>query len=148
MKNKSKHSNVTIIVSILSMILVLGGCTYPVELTNFDTGETLEGGFNTSSREVWVLMPDGTKLTGKYSSVSGDSVGFSFGSATAFGSSGTATATGSSWGMGFSDNYTGYALLKSADSNLMMEVIVKAGMDNHGWGEARTNDGRTYKVTF
>lgn len=131
------------------ILLTIIGCTHQVELTDFKTGETLEGGFNTGNREVWVFMPDGIKLTGKYSSVSGDTVGFSFGSASAIGSSGTyATATGSGTSWGFSNNHTGYALLKNPDTDLMMEVIVHANMSNHGWGEARTNDGRVYKVQF
>ena len=44
-----------------------------------------------------------------------------------------------------------YALISSTKpgSKLMMEVIVTYGvLGGHGWGEARANDGRTYKVTF
>ena len=44
-----------------------------------------------------------------------------------------------------------YALIPSTKpgSKLMMEVIVTYGvLSGHGWGEARTNDGRKYRVTF
>jgi len=44
-----------------------------------------------------------------------------------------------------------YAMLPSTKpgSKLMMEVIVTYGvLSGHGWGEARTNDGRKYRVTF
>jgi hypothetical protein len=44
-----------------------------------------------------------------------------------------------------------YALISSTKpgSKLMMEVIVSYGvLSGHGWGEARTNDGRKYRVTF
>lgn len=44
-----------------------------------------------------------------------------------------------------------YALLSSTKpgSKLMMEVIVTYGvLSGHGWGEARCNDGRAYRVTF
>ena len=134
---------------IVSLIFIsfLIGCTHHVELTNFQTGEELYGAFNDTTRETWVEI-DGIRLTGKYASVSGDTVGFSFGSALASGSSGVISATGSSMGWGMSNAHTGYVLLKNPDSKLMMEVIVNAGWDNHGWGEARTNDGRTYKVVF
>lgn len=44
-----------------------------------------------------------------------------------------------------------YALISSTKpgSKLMMEVLATYGvLSGHGWGEARTNDGRKYKLTF
>jgi hypothetical protein len=44
-----------------------------------------------------------------------------------------------------------YAIISSTKpgSKLMMEIIASYGvLSGHGWGEARTNDGRKYRVTF
>ncbi len=40
----------------LVIILLIAGCAYNVELISFDTGETLQGGFNVANHEVWVNM--------------------------------------------------------------------------------------------
>ncbi len=42
----------------------------------------------------------------------------------------------------------GYAILRNPSTKIMMEVLVTANLDNSGMGEARTNDGRSYKVIF
>jgi hypothetical protein len=130
------------------MVLFIAGCAYNVELISFDTGETLHGGFNVATREVWVNMADGTRLSGKYVELRNDSITFGITTGTAF--AGTTFGSFSSFGTGYSLGSTsiGYAILRNPNTKLMMEVLVRANLDNTGMGEARTNDGRTYKVIF
>jgi len=124
------------------MVLLAVGCAYNVELINFETGEILHGGFNVATHEVWVNMADGTRLTGKYVEMRNDSISFG----TSFGSvfAGTTFGSFSSFGTGYSLGSTsiGYAILRNPNTKLMMEILVRANLDNTGMGEARTNDGR------
>lgn len=123
------------------MAILLIGCAHPVTLTNFNTGETLNGEFNTGTREITVTLRNGELLSGKYSAASNSSVTF-----------GTVFAGSGGFAGGTAINSGGasqaYAILKSQSSSLMMEVIVTYGTNNNGFGEARTNDGRVYKVQF
>ncbi len=130
------------------IVLLTSGCAYNVELISFETGETLRGGFNVSSHEVWVNMADGTRLSGKYVELRNDSISFGTTSSTAF--AGRTFGSFSSFGTAYSIGSTsiGYAILRNPGTKLMMEVLVRANLDNTGMGEARTNDGRTYKVIF
>ena len=96
-------------------------------------------------------MPDGEVLQGTFAVVSSDSVGFSFGSATAIGGGHTTTAFGSSTSYNVGGPSCVYALMKSTKpgSHLMLELIANfSEMNGHGFGQARTNDGRTYRVIF
>jgi hypothetical protein len=126
----------------------MAGCSYKVQLIDFDKGETLQGGFNTCTRAVWVFMPDGSRLSGKYVEIRDDKISFGSGTGSVF--AGASFGAFSTFGSSFSLGSTsiGYAILKHPDSKLMMEVLVKANWDNTGMGEARTNDGRHYKVIF
>ena len=82
----------------------------------------------------------------------GDSISFgnTFGS---FSGTQMGNMSGSTFGMNTNLGGTGtaYAILTSTTpgSQLLMEVTVLfAVLGHHGWGEARTNDGRVFKVTF
>ena len=134
---------------LLVTITMLCGC-HNLTLTNFQTGEVLKGRASEVGRNVRVTMPNGEVLEGKYSAVDNGSVGFSFGSATAFSGVHSATAFGSGTTI-TKGSGVAYAMLKSTTpgSPTMMELIVQYGaLSGHGFGEARTNDGRTYKVQF
>lgn len=133
--------------------LFLTACAHSLQLVEFETGQVLNGEYNELNRTVTVTMPDGEVLTGKYSALTNAAVTFgsAFGSGTAFSGNTSATAFGSSFGYGISagGQSSAYALLKSEKSNLMMEILVKySEWSGHGFGEARTNDGRRYKVQF
>ena len=126
--------------------LFLMGCIHRIELTNFQTGQVLQGQYNEADRTITVTMPDGEVLKGKYSAVSNAS--FTFGTATTS-TPGFFPAT--TWGYGFTSGGRGeaWALLKSETTRLMMEMIVTySESTGHGFGEARTNDGRIFKVQF
>ncbi|MDI6775666.1 MAG: hypothetical protein QMD03_00250 [Syntrophales bacterium] len=130
---------------LIVLSFIIAGCVHKIEITHFQTGQVLQGNYNELNRIVTVVMPDGEVLKGKYSAVSNAS--FSFGTATAF--SGAATATGFGYGISSGGKSQAYALLKSKTSTLMMEIIVAySEWTGHGFGEARTNDGRSYKVQF
>ncbi len=129
----------------LALCFSISGCVHKLDIVNFQTGQVLEGNYNELNRMVTVIMPDGEVLTGKYSAVNNAS--FSFGTASAF--SGTAMATGLGYGISSGGQGQAYALLKSASSSLLMEMVVSySEWTGHGFGEARTNDGRIFKVQF
>ena len=134
--------------------LLLWGCMTkrPLEFTNFNTGETLHGMAYKADRKIEVTMPDGELLVGKWSSIRNDSVSIGFGSATATGAGTTATAFGNNVGYTAGGVGHSYAILKSTKpgSKLMMEFEVQFDNVNGtgGFGTAKTNDGREWKVTF
>jgi len=150
---------------VLPLIIFLSACDYDVELIDFESGETLKGGFNINSRLTWVELKDGTRLEGKYVEIrNNDSFSFGNSTGTLTGSTTGSIFSGSKFGTfnslstsslnTFSTSTTigntsiGYAILRNPDTKVMMEVVVIANLDNSGMGEARTNDGKTYKVMF
>ncbi len=138
------------IILLLAVTFLLCGCN-TLTLTNFDTGETLKGTAHRMSRNIWVTMPDGEVLKGKFAAVSNSSMAVGFGSATAFGGGTSATAFGNSTSYAVGGSGAVYALLKSTKpgSKLMMEITANFNpMNSHGFGQARTNDGRTYRIMF
>lgn len=147
--------------TLLTIVLVSAGCviTRSATLVEFASGEVLRGKFTDSAATggtVEVTMPNGELLSGRYSAIRGtDEITFTSAtmSGTVIGTSGTASVSGS--GIGTQRTVGGqgkaYALLTSATpgSKLVMEIIVIYGvLDGHGFGEARTNDSRLYKVQF
>ena len=130
---------------LIMLSFLVAGCVHKIEITHFQTGQVLQGKYNEINRMVTVIMPDGEILKGKYSAVSNAS--FTFGTATAY--SGVATATCFGYGISSGGQGQVYALLKSETSGLMMEIIaIYSDWSGHGFGEAKTNDGRAYKVQF
>ena len=141
-----------VLISIL-VLLFLSGCVHKMQMVNFETGTVLDAKYNEANRMVTVVMPNGEVLTGQYSAVSNASfsIGNTFGSATAYSGASSATAYGSSTSYAVTSGgaSNAYALLRSNISKLMMEVIVQySEWNGHGFGEARTNDGRRFKVQF
>lgn len=136
-----------------SLMLLFTGCVYKMQVVDFESGITLDAEYKKSDKSVKVVMPDGEILTGKYSAVSNArfSMGNTFGSATAYSGANSATAYGNatSWGISSGGVSNAYALLHSDKSKLMMEIIVQySELTGSGYGEARTNDGRHFKVQF
>ena len=134
-------------------MLLFSGCVHKMEVVNFKTGDTLEANYNKLNRVVTVIMPNNEVLTGKYSAVSNASfsIGNTFGTSTAYSGANTATAYGSatSYAVSSGGASNAYAILRSKTSKLMMEIIVQySEWTGNGYGEARTNDGRKFKVQF
>ena len=137
----------------IGIVLLLSGCVHKMQMVDFKTGTTLDAKFDETSRQVTVVMPNKEVLTGQYSAISNArfSIGSAYGSATAYSGLATATAYGSSTYQTISSGgaANAYALLRSKTSKLMMEIVVQySDWTGHGYGEARTNDGRRYKVQF
>ena len=126
-------------------LLFLSGCVKDMDMVEFKTGDKAEGFWDPGKHELRVYLEDGDVLTGKY--VKMNSPRFSIGANVGgFGSRGI-------WGVhprvGFKGVGNIYALLESSKSSTAMEVIVDYKMiSGSGHGEARTNDGRVYKVVF
>src|SRR5208283_3145369 len=97
---------------LLAVTALLCGC-HTVTLTSFDTGETVLAHSHWMSRNIWAEMPDGEILRGKFATVTDESVGFTAGSATAFGGGTSATVAGNSTSYNSGGKGTVYALLKS-----------------------------------
>ena len=125
------------------VVLFVGACTHPMSLTSFESGEALKGSYNELNRLVTVTMPNGEVLTGKYSAVSNATATFS----NAFIVSGAASASALGTGISTGGASNAYALLVSQSSKLAMEILVSySEWNGQGFGEARTNDGRVYKM--
>lgn len=125
-------------------IVLFTGCAKQLNFADFEKGESFIGNANTLTKEIIVTLPTGETLSGEGTHVS--NANFSFGAANAY--SGTLQATTIGYNISSFGSNQGYAILKSHTSKLMMEIIVTYGIDGHGFGEARTNDGRKYKVSF
>lgn len=143
----------------LALLFGVGCISRKATLVGFDTGEVLKAKFTDSmstTGRITVTMPDGEILKGKYSGVRGQetlSFGSAFGSGTVTTPTGTAFGSASGTATGYSVGGQGkaYGLLASTKpgSKLMMEIFAVYGvLGGHGWGEARTNDGRVYKLQF
>lgn len=136
-----------------SLVLIFVGCSHKITLTDFEKGEVVEGYYTDYVKTVEVKMPNGEILKGKYSNVTNSSFSFgnSFTTGTAIAGTTTAFGSASTFGNSYSVGGAGkaYALLKSENSKLMMELLVDYNVwDGSGFGEARTNDGRRFKVQF
>jgi hypothetical protein len=140
---------------ILVALIVIGCAAIPrkTTLTDIKSGEVCHGGFNLFSREGWVSLPDGTKLTGKIFGVTdAQSTSQSFsGNSTIYGTSGTAFGSFSGTGNSFTAAHQGqgWALLRSPDGKLLMEIqVISNGSVTAGYGEATMNDGRSFRVVW
>jgi len=139
-----------IILLSLTLCGLVCGC-HTVTLTSFNSGETVLVHSRLMSRKIWAEMPDGEILRGKFATVTDESVGFTAGSGTAFGGGVSATVAGNSTSYNSGSSGTVYALLKSTKpgSKLILEITGTFNpTSRQGFGQARTNDGRTYKIVF
>lgn len=150
MKTKSLSS-----LAFAVLLIVCSGCAaIPRQTTLVDvrTGEVLHGGFNLITRDGWVAMPDGTRLTGKI-------VGVTNARQTTHSFRGTASTypvvspevsfSGSGNSFTAPTSGQGWALLRSPDGKQIMEItVISNGAVTAGYGDAVMNDGRRFKVTW
>lgn len=143
-----KYGNMILIV--LSIVM-FSGCAKKVYLTDFSSGTQIEGVYKSMDKEVIVTMPNGEILKGHYVYMANATFSMTNVNSYAHAYSGTVTASG--YGNAFAQTITSggtskvYALLKSTSSNLMMEIILDySEWSGQGYGEARTNRGKKYKV--
>lgn len=139
--------------SLLSLILLfLVGCArqHQIALVDFNSDEVLMGVFDERDNSVIVTMPNGEILKGNYSSIDNDGA-ISFGNSIGYSSGRYRNGGFGGVGIGFNLNSdsTKYALLSSEESELKMEILMTIrSWTKNGFGEAKTNDGRVYKIQF
>lgn len=151
---------IAIITAALAFLVLASGCTRTMTLVDMESGQTLKAEFTDTpgtNGTITVTMPDGEVLKGNYTGVREDER-FGFTSATATASAHSSTGeTAHVQGSGFSHGYSvggqgkAYGLLTSTrpGSSLVMEILATYGvLSGHGYGKARTNDGRFYRVQF
>jgi hypothetical protein len=133
------------------LVLILTGCVMKATLVDITNGVKLNAKFtdsNSTGGKCEVLMPDGELLTGRYSGIRGtDEVSFS--NAIGNNSNGSYSLAGSTRTRGGQGK--AYAILTSTKpgSTLVMEIIaIYNVLEGGGVGDAKTNDGRVYKVIF
>jgi hypothetical protein len=153
MLNKPKEKILMRVLISMLVLLLFSGCVHKMQMVDFETGTVLDANYNKANRIITVVMPDGEILIGQYSAVSNASfsIGNTLGSSTAYSGASSATAYGSatSYAVTSGGASNAYALLRSNTSKLMMEIIVQySEWNGHGFGEARVNDGRHFKVQF
>jgi len=135
--------------SFISFILIgflISGCSSHLKLIHLDSGNTLEGRYDTVYNEITVTMQNGEILTGKYRPAKENP----FPSSEDYKQKDPLPKSGFGSGIPHGIRADVYALLKSEKTDLMMEVFL--GYDSFkggdGFGFARTNDKRTYKITY
>ena len=155
-----KNLNKTII---LMLLFIFSGCVMQATLVDVSSGVTLKAKFTDNigtGGKCQVQMPDGELLTGRYSGVRGtDEISFSnavgnINSKTENNKNGLNYNTNGTYSLAGSTRTIGgqgkaYAILTSTKpgSTLVMEIItVYNVVSGGGFGEAKTNDGRVYKV--
>jgi len=125
---------------------LLTGCSAHLKLKNLDSGRSLKGLYDTVYSEVTVTMPGGDILKGKYRSITENS----FPSPKDYKQPDPPPKSGFGSGVPHGIRADVYALLKSKKTDLMMEVFL--GYDSFkggdGFGFARTNDKRSYKIKY
>lgn len=122
------------------------GCASHLKLTNLDSGRTLKGRYDMLYHEISVVMPGGDVLTGKYRPANENP----YPSDKAARKPEAIPRSGFGSGIPNGLHADVYALLKSEKTDLIMEVFL--GYDDFrggdGFGFGRTNDQRTYKITY
>ncbi|MDR1007003.1 MAG: hypothetical protein LBL65_00365 [Campylobacteraceae bacterium] len=135
-------------------LFLFTGCAlkHNIALVGFNTEGILKGVFDEKDQIVTVTMEDGEILKGKYSSFDDDGA-VTFGNTIGYSSGSRYRRGGSFGGIGMGINFGSenkkYALLTSETSSLKMEIaIMLRSWAKNGIGEAKTNDGRVYKIQF
>ncbi len=129
---------------IVIVSLCLFGCSTTMQLVEFKSGEVAEAFIDANKGEIRVYLPDGEILKGPYSTITNPR--FSIGAGVG-GYGGTRVYPSVSLDPGSKL----YALLSSQDasSTLVMEIIAdQSKFTGKGRGEARTNDGRVFKIVL
>ena len=126
----------------LIICFIFAGCTHRLNLTELDTGKTLKGVYDTTYKTITVTMPDGEVLEGKYHPASKNQYP---GVHTPENAPKTGFGSGVPKGIKADD----YALLQSEKTKLLMEVFLYFdSFSEKGYGFARTNDGRRFKISY
>ncbi len=130
---------------ILLNVILLSGCAHQIKFVEFSTGIYVYGTIDKSNRTIKVTLPNGEALEGKYTKNSGAK--FSIGATVGKGRSSSIWGVSPRLGIGGKKQI--YSIITSHSSKLIMEIIADVSWPSgSGFGEARTNDGRVFKVIF
>lgn len=125
--------------------LFLSGCLKEMQFVEFKSGDSAQGVWDSGKGEVRVYLEDGEVLTGKYTKIS--NARFTIGAG--IGRYGRRTGYGVYPSVGVRGTGNFYSLLHSAKTGLVLEIVADYNiLSRSGHGEARSNDGRVYKVVF
>ena len=130
---------------LLPALFLLSACSKNLQLVEFKSGAKAEGFWDSGKRELRIYLEDGEILTGKFIKMSHAR----FRVTTGVGFGGRHTRAGVYPSIGIDGQGNIYALLENPESHLVMEVVADYNwLGGGGHGEARTNDGRIYKIVF
>ncbi len=116
-----------------------------MELVDFRSGASAEGFWDQGKGELRLYLEDGEVLSGKY--VKMNNARFTIGAGLGGSRHFSGVRVYPSVGINGKGNF--YALLHSEKSSLVVEVVADYNLwSRKGYGEARSNDGRVYKVVF
>lgn len=130
--------------------LPLMGCTDTARLYNLRTGAVIHLDYTdigTGHGKVTGVMPDGTKLVGEYSTISGISTTFSSGNAETSGPAGYSWATAQGFSFSVPGVQYGTATL-AGGGEVIQAVYAVDPMTGNGHGVAKDNHGNTYSLQF
>ena len=140
----SPHKNSLLICLMLAFFLA--GCSHNLTLKNLKSQRTLKGRYDTAYSEITVTMPGGDILKGKYR----PATDHPFPTEKQYNLPDPPPKSGFGSGLPHGLRADVYAFLNSEKTDLMMEVFL--GYDSFkggdGFGFARTNDKRTYKIKY
>lgn len=130
------------------MPLFQTGCTNSRHAEGYEwaSGKKIDVFLNTGQKTIRLYLDDGELIEGSYTYDS--NAQFSFGTGVVFGGGGIAGGVFPSLGI---DGKTKiYSMLRSKNKPaLMIEIVADYNrFDGTGQGEARTNDGRSFKLVF
>ncbi len=127
--------------SVFILVIMTTACTHKFKLHDSSDGLTLTGTYNTATNNVNVVIRSGEKLEGKYVSYANTAITHNslFYGTEVVTKYRVAVSGGAS---------VGYAVLLG-DRGTVMEIIYQFDkVTGHGFGTAKSNDGKEYRVIF
>jgi len=131
--------------TMLFICAILAGCTQNLQITEMDTGHSLKATLDPTHKTISVIMPDSDVLEGKYRPANQNPYPTGKDGSPPEKPPKTGFGSGVPSGIPAED----YALLQSRKTKLMMEVFLHFDtFSGKGYGYARTNDGKRFKISY
>lgn len=127
----------------LTIITFLSGCgVRQMDVIDFKSGTTLRGEYDDFEQTAKVIMPSGEVLTGHVTEIRESINSFTneLGTGKNKNNNNLSTTTTTS------NVYVAQGILKSNTSNLIMDLNLTLTNMGGGYGTAKANDGKEYKV--
>lgn len=132
----------------LSLFLFTGCGPKHLDIVDFEKGITLQGEYDDMEKIATVTLPSGEVLSGKLSTLKQGSNSYSYDHGTSKDSKGTKNKS-NNYGYTSTTSTTteAFGILRSNRGNLIMEMKLNyENLSGSGFGEAKTNDGKIYKI--